>query len=684
MATPTLSGTQFQVNTGTTSSTQDSPHVATLSDGRLVVVWRDIGTSSSTLKFKILNVDGSQSVAETVLNTGQTSTGFVGSGGGGDYLSVAGLSNGGFAATWMYRTSPTFDEDVFYKVFNASGVGVTGNEIASNSTVGNQQDPDIVRAGDGFYIAWEDFNDGETGVSAGSAVMARDFDNSGAPGLDSGRISSANGGDGDPSLAFNNSNFGLLAVFDDDLGEDGIFGNETGPFGYGFFRADATLGSPAVPFHSDPDVAYNTTGSFLTVWSHYTGTPGVYEVRGSFNNSASTSKINTTATPFSTMSPQVVALQDGGWGGWIVFWADGGSDDIGGTDWDVVGQRYTSAGSKDGGEFVVTSASVVNNNLSTLEATLMLDGRVLVTWEAGGPTTSGTEIYSQFVDPRTAPVTLTGTGIGEQLGGTTGNDTLNGGGGNDRLFGFDGNDTLNGDANNDVLFGGNGNDFLNGGAGNDTMTGGAGNDTYRFDTTADVAIEAANGGTDLVRALVNIGALGANLENVVMDGISNLLVIGNTLANSIIGNGGNNQLRGLAGNDGMNGGAGNDILIGGTGRDLMAGGLGADDFHFDALADLGKGATRDLITDFVKNIDDLDFNTMDANSVAAGNQNFLFRGTGAFSGAGQLRYFLSAGGAGTADDKTIVQGNLDNNLATIEFEVELKGLIGLGAADIIL
>lgn len=93
----------------------------------------------------------------------------------------------------------------------------------------------------------------------------------------------------------------------------------------------------------------------------------------------------------------------------------------------------------------------------------------------------------------------------------------------------------------------------------DTLNGGKGDDTYIIDEAIDQIIENANGGTDTVRASISY-TLGANLENLVLTGSSNLTGTGNTLANTITGNSGNNTLDGLK--DGQI-----DTLIGGKGDD---------------------------------------------------------------------------------------------------------------------
>ncbi len=127
----------------------------------------------------------------------------------------------------------------------------------------------------------------------------------------------------------------------------------------------------------------------------------------------------------------------------------------------------------------------------------------------------------------------------------------------------------------DTISGLAGNDTLDGGAGADSLIGGAGNDTYIVDNVGDKVVEAANGGTDLVKSSVSF-TLAANVEQLILTGSAAINGTGNELANVITGNSAANSLSGAAGNDTLNGGAGNDTLDGGAGNDSLDGGAGAD------------------------------------------------------------------------------------------------------------
>jgi hypothetical protein len=160
----------------------------------------------------------------------------------------------------------------------------------------------------------------------------------------------------------------------------------------------------------------------------------------------------------------------------------------------------------------------------------------------------------------------------------------------------------------------------------------------------DIIVENANEGTDTVElaATFNPGTyvLGANLENVLLNGSFNTNVTGNALNNRLTGNDGNNVL---------DGGAGNDRLLGGAGNDTLTGGIGSDIFEWN-LADRGTpGAPAiDTITDFVyggsgnttqSNFDTLRVDSLDLRDLLVGEASTLIQ-TGAVPNVGNLLNYL--------------------------------------------
>ena len=240
------------------------------------------------------------------------------------------------------------------------------------------------------------------------------------------------------------------------------------------------------------------------------------------------------------------------------------------------------------------------------------------------------------------------------------------------LIGDTGSNVLTGNSGNNIIDAGNGTDLIIGDGGIDTMIGGGGNDTFDVDVAGDVVTELAGGGTDTVRSGTLSLSLSkyANVERLLLTGSANLNLTGNSLANALTGNSGAN------------------VLIGGTGRDTMAGGSDGvrDVFDFNAVKESGKTATtRDVIKDFQHLIDDIDLSTIDSNGLAAGNAAFKFLAMkgAAFTGVKGQLHWLQQNFAGTANDKTIVEGDIDGDKHA-DFQIEITGLKTLTAGDFIL
>ena len=259
---------------------------------------------------------------------------------------------------------------------------------------------------------------------------------------------------------------------------------------------------------------------------------------------------------------------------------------------------------------------------------------VLKVSDSGSPAASDTQSLAITVT-NVDGTTFNGSSAANVASGTAEADTMSGALGNDTLNGLAGNDTLNGGAGNDTLNGSLGNDTLNGQGGIDTLDGGDGND-----------ILGGAAGTD-----------------------------------TLMGGAGSDILNGNADNDTLDGGDGDDVLTGAAGVDVLTGGLGADTFVFTTAAQSGSGTARDSITDFTPGEDKIDVGAFDANTTAAGVQDFTFLPTAgaAVTAAGQLRYRHDA-----PNDLTYVDGNTNANTGTVEFQIALKGILNLSATDFIL
>jgi Ca2+-binding RTX toxin-like protein/methionine-rich copper-binding protein CopC len=321
-----------------------------------------------------------------------------------------------------------------------------------------------------------------------------------------------------------------------------------------------------------------------------------------------------------------------------------------------------------------------------------------------------------------AAINAIGNALDNRLIGNAGNNVLDGGTGADHLFGGKGNDTYviddlgdqiielanegsdivkasvsftlgqhlenltltgeghiagTGNGLNNTLTGNNGDNVLDGGAGVDKLAGGLGNDTYIVDLIAkgtgakatlaleDAITEKANAGNDTVQLRVSDAVkaalataskattltLAATLENLDASQTDDLWLdlTGNAADNCLIGN------------------AASNILIGGAGADTLTGGDGSDTFRFTSLKDLGLGERQDVITDFTRGEDLLDFKSLKGWSLVSADT---------VSGTKQL-WTEQVG------NDLMLYGNSGGDSAA-DFSIKLQGVAGLSASDLIL
>ena len=193
-------------------------------------------------------------------------------------------------------------------------------------------------------------------------------------------------------------------------------------------------------------------------------------------------------------------------------------------------------------------------------------------------------------------LSLTSSGIVENVIGGNGDDFLTGNSLANRLTGNAGDDQLTGAAGSDVLLGGLGDDSYVFAAATSaeadvvTELSNQGSDTLKFDTlTSGINL---NLGTTLVQNLhanrtLRLSSASA-IENAV-GGAANDVLTGNSLANRLTGN------------------AGHDQLTGATGSDVLHGGLGSDNYVFAAAI----SEEADLVTELTnQGADTLTFGTL--------------------------------------------------------------------------
>ena len=177
-----------------------------------------------------------------------------------------------------------------------------------------------------------------------------------------------------------------------------------------------------------------------------------------------------------------------------------------------------------------------------------------------------------------------------------------------------------------------------------------------------------NGGADHLKGAGGGDAMDGNGgDDILFGGGGGDTMRGGGAVDAVNGDGGDDILRGGRGDDALNGAADDDILFGGEGRDTLTGGSGSDTFMF-TRAGHSTNIAADVILDFEQGLDLIDLSRL------PGDLTFI---TGGFTGsAGEVRI---TGGGGNAAIRIDIDGD-----ASVDMKIDLTGVSGLGAEDLVL
>jgi Ca2+-binding RTX toxin-like protein len=221
-----------------------------------------------------------------------------------------------------------------------------------------------------------------------------------------------------------------------------------------------------------------------------------------------------------------------------------------------------------------------------------------------------------------------GSGFGDRIYGTDGDNVIAGGAGNDILYANGGTDTVDYSANAGAVF---------------------------LDIAASTGVESA-----LTTGTISASTVPTGIDYLFAFENANGSAFGDRLygtsgINVINGGGGDDIIYGLQGNDTLNGGDGNDSLIGGEGVDIMTGGAGADRFFFSTPPEPSAGPPFgvDQITDFTTGVDQIYLLRSAFGLSAASTLNFAVGGPTAavatfYNNSGSLYFDPDGTGAGAA------------------------------------
>jgi len=396
-----------------------------------------------------------------------------------------------------------------------------------------------------------------------------------------------------------------------------------------------------------PDVVALDDGGWLVTWmsNQDGGGYGIYQQRYDDGGLAdgSETRVNTFTTT-DQFNSQVARLQDGGW---LVTWT---SYDQEGDSFGIFQQRYSNTGITMGGEVHVNT--VTTNWQFGSVATGLLDGGWIVAWRSddGG----GDGIFQQRYDSTGAPVddetqvnTFT---TGSQNEGTV--TALADGG---WLVAWTS-------------------------VAQDSGTHGVYQQRYGADGEAIGEETLVNIFTTGAQVMPSVSAFADGSWLVTWassshDGSDSTGIYQRYFAADVEGSDEAETLTGTLWDERVIGLAGTDRLLGGKGQDVLEGGLGADSFVF-AKGDTGKTrGAADTIEDFRHGQhDEIDLSAIDANIRRGKNNAFDFIGDDGFSrAAGELRYEKRG-------EETYIYGDVNGDRKA-DFAIHLDGAMKLRAGD---
>ncbi len=439
------------------------------------------------------------------------------------------LSDGGYVVVWT-----SYDQDgdqwgVYGQRYDPAG-GAVGSEFQiSQTTAGSQDVPSISALSDGgFFVSWQSPNqDGSL-----SGIFGRRYNATGAPLANEFQINTTTAGDQiyARTAAFDGGGFVVAWMSNDQDGD------KWGVYGQRYDNAGAAIGSEflinttTADSQIRPSLVTFANGEFMAVWRSYGQDGDNYGVFGQRFDATGVKvggefQINTT-TAGSQGGGTAARLSNGGF---VVVWNSDGSHDGDGAG--VYGQRFDSAGVKDGGEFRINETTAGDQNVVSFRdhVAALPDGGFMVTWYTVGQDGSGLAVYGRRYDASgsavggefqvndyttnnqvnpsiaaddTGRILVTWTSVGQDgdSGGvyaktynlTVLGQDLVGSSISDALVGANGDDTLSGAAGDDFLTGGSGDDVLDGGSGSDTAVYGG--------NVADYVISNSNGAITITDA----------------------------------------------------------------------------------------------------------------------------------------------------------------------------------------
>ncbi len=582
MAIPVVWKGPFHVNSGTANlGTQSDPHIIGLSNGNILVAWREASNGSISgqpgddIIGKIYDAEGNVVQDSFRLNNNWVVNDER------DY-DIAATHSGGYVLVFVdadltntNKTSIRWEHHSSVGSLLASATVETENVAANNLS-----NPQVAVN----QLTHESIITYDDKIGTNTNVKAKVISSAGVTGLEFDAAQNSTGYDRDSEVAvLRNGN--IVSVYEEeDAGGSSVE-----------FVVRTHTGASAVaavqvgnPTSYDPAVASLAGGGFVVAWKENDGTNTKlwYQVFNSNGTTVTSPLVRSGSSNAST--PEIVALPDGDFV--IGIWGNAPSD----ASKTISAQRYNADGTTDGSGFVVS-----NQYAHALEMGATSDGRILFTWNH---VVQG-KVYAVIWDPRSSTINASDYDLNQKnvvdtevITGQVSSTTINGDNDDNIIYGQLKGDTIYGNGGNDIIYGGDavqnssddGSDNIYGGGGADTIFAGEGNDSIYILNYE--SIDNVDGGPGIDRldmsAVLATGsqAITINMVTGVFTGFGGTRTI--TDIETFFGTQQNDTIIGDDSDEFINGGGGDDILTGGGGVDNINGNGGNDTINAE-----GDGGT---------------------------------------------------------------------------------------------
>ena len=318
---------------------------------------------------------------------------------------ITGLANGGFVVTWYTYDSA---QDGSYsaikaQMFDAAGVK-QGGEFLVNTAIFSYQSSSTITglANGGFVVTWETGDPAQDG--SGSAIKAQAFDAAGVKQGGEFLVNTAGSGyQSSPTITgLANGDF-VVSWMTSDRAQDRsgsaikaqVFTAAGVKQGVEFLVNTANSGDQYTP-----TITSLANGGFVVTWTTYhtaqdgSGSAIKAQVFTAAGVKQGGEFLVNTASYSDQRGPTITSLANGRF---VVTW---GTDDVSqdGSGWAIKAQVFDAAGAKQGGEFLVNNASYSDQNGPTI--TGLANGGFVVTWQTydSAQDGSGSAIKAQVFD----------------------------------------------------------------------------------------------------------------------------------------------------------------------------------------------------------------------------------------------------------------------------------------------